>query len=220
MKPQKIFYKNISATIIIHSLATCRSTNLSRRTPSWKKPSLDIKDPSTIDIFSAKDKVYSQKVKEALHDNLPASTVKNYVPTPEESKELLNVSMVQDQEYISRSFGPKYRIELRKHEVHRPVKKDAVLEKALASYTKDPTKLDVFTAEGKAYTEIVNFGLSHHMTPESASLKPLKSQAPTPEQAPLPCMAPKAHALLNVSSPEDQEFVNRAFGPKSREYHH
>eukprot|EP00977_Amphora_coffeiformis_P022125 scaffold10501_cov141-Amphora_coffeaeformis.AAC.12 len=154
------------------------------------------KDPSTIDVFSAKDKVYQKHVNEALHQNLRPSVVKN---DDQVAETLLNVSLVQDQDYVSRSFGPKSRI-VAHPKLNKPVKSDPALEKALKSYTKDPHKIDVFTAEDKAYTEHVNFGLSHHQPPSVLH----------PEQA--PTATPKVPILLNVSSREDQDFVRRSFG--------
>ena len=165
-----------------------------------------IKDPSTIDVFSAKDKAYSKRANEALHGNLPASVVKN-IPVEEQQEILLNVSSVQDQDYVSKSFGAKSRIVHKPVHAPKPVKADPALEKALAGYVKDTSKIDVFSAEDKVYSQQVNFGLSHHM-PASCVKKD------TPEQA--RGMAPKGEVLLNVSSWEDQEFVSRSFGPKSR----
>lgn len=164
------------------------------------------KDPSTIDIFTAQDKVYSKQVNSALHDNLPASYVKAHIPAEEEVDTLLNVSTVKDSEFVSRSFGPKSRIH--KHETtEKPAKTDKVLEKALKGFTKDTSKMDVFTAEDKVYSQQVNFGLSHH---ERSSF--LKNN--TPEQA--PSQTPHSVELLNVASPEDQDWISRSFGPKSR----
>ena len=168
------------------------------------------KDPSTIDVFSAKDKEYSKKVNDALHQNLPASTVLNSAEEPVEK--LLNVSSVQDQDYVSRSFGSKSRIVPKSSPTRTlaAVKQDPTLEKALAGYTKDASKIDVFSAQDKVYSQQVNYGLSHHMAPSTLKLG-------TPEQAP-GASSTVDDELLNVSSWVDQDFVSRSFGPKSR--HH
>lgn len=165
------------------------------------------KDPSTIDIFSSKDKIYSKKVNEGIHNNLPASLVKNMDEEPVEA--LLNVSSDQDLDYVSCSFGPKYRIALASKKSHdKPVMHDAVLEKALAGFTKDPSKIDIFTAEDKTYSEHVNFGLSHHMPPSFLNQGAQEQARPSEK--------PKAEVLLNVSSKEDLDFASCSFGPKSR----
>jgi hypothetical protein len=161
------------------------------------------KDPSIIDIFSAKDKVYSKKVNQGLHDHLPASSVK---VAEEEVESLLNVSSVQDQDYVSKSFGSKSRIVEPKALPRRP--NDPVLEKALQGYTPDLTKMSVFTAEDKVYAAQVNNALSHHMPPSE-----LKKGLP--EQA--PAEGPKMDFLLNVANPEDTDYISRTFGAKSRQ---
>lgn len=167
------------------------------------------KDPSTIDVFSAKDKQYSKKVNAALHENLPASSVKNELAA-EPVKTLLDVSSGKDQEFVSSSFGHKYRIALKPAKpTAKPVKNDPTLAKAVAGYTKDTSKIDVFSAQDKFYSQQVNHGLSHHMPPSS-----LKTG--TPEQAP-GTTAKKVDNLLNVSSGADQDFVSRSFGAKSRQ---
>lgn len=169
------------------------------------------KDPSTIDVMSAVDKAYLKKVNEALHDNLPSSVVKNQAPTELRGETLLNVSSVQDQDYVSRSFGPKSRMKHKSKPANlaKPVQHDPTLEKALKGYKKDPTKIDVFTAQDKAYLKQVNFGLGHNLP--SSSLKNGAPEKATPDQK-------KVDELLDVSSWQDQDFVSRSFGPKSR--HH
>ena len=83
------------------------------------------------------------------------------------------------------------------------------LEKAVAGYTKDASKIDIFSAQDKVYSQQVNYGLSHHMAPSNLKMD-------TPEQA--PGASATVDELLNVSSSVDQDFVSRSFGPKSR--HH
>ena len=144
------------------------------------------------------------------HHNLPSSVVKNESDEPVET--LLNVSSNQDQDFVSDSFGHNYRVALahqEKAKAHKP-KHDPTLEKAIAGYTKDTLKIDIFSAQDKLYSQQVNFGLSHHMP--ASSLK-----AGKPEQAAE--AQPKVDELLNVSLPEDQDFVSRSFGAKSRQHH-
>lgn len=161
------------------------------------------KDPSIIDIFNAEDNVYSKKVNQGLHDNLRSSSVK---VNQDEVETLLNVSSVQDQDYVSKSFGAKSRIVQSKELPRRP--NDPVLEKALQGYTPDLTKMSVFTAEDKVYAAQVNDALSHHMAPSD-----LKQG--TPEQAPVE--GAKVDVLLNVANPEDTDYISRTFGAKSRQ---
>lgn len=142
---------------------------------------------------------------EGLHDNKPSSTIQ---VNDEEVDTLLNVSQVQDQEFVSQSFGPKYRIALEKEKVVLPKANDPILEKAIKGYTKDTTKMDVFTAEDKVYAQQVNWSLSHNVGPSE-----LKKG--TPEQA--PTAGPKVDDLLNVASKQDQEFISLGFGAKSRQ---
>ena len=84
---------------------------------------------------------------------------------------------------------------------HKPMKKDAVLEKAIAGYNKDPSVIDIFSAQDKVYSTQVNEGLHHNWHASTVKKN-------------LPC-----EEMLNVRMVEDNDFVSRTFGPKSRMEH-